>query len=291
MEPVEWQADGTPRSARFDDIYRSSSGGLEQARHVFLRGCGLPDAWAGRAQWRILETGCGLGLNFLAAWRAWKDDPKRQRLLHFVSVEAFPVSSGDIARSASVCDELVPLARERAAQWHDLQPGAHRLAFEGGRVLLPLHVRDVRDVLRKEPFTADCVFLDGFDPPRNPDMWDADTLKAVARHCRRGTTLATWTAAGDVRRTLAECGFDVRKADGLPPKRHCTQAVFDPAWEPKGLRSSSDATPSEAVVIGAGLAGSAVAASLARRGWKVTVLDAADQPAAGAAALPVGLLA
>ena len=74
-EAVEWLPDGTPRSPRFDDIYRSSTGGLEQARHVFLRGCGLPQAWAGRPQWRILETGFGLGLNFLAAWRAWKDDP------------------------------------------------------------------------------------------------------------------------------------------------------------------------------------------------------------------------
>ena len=90
-EPVEWLPDGTPRSPRFDDIYRSSTGGLEQARHVFLRGCGLPDAWAGQPQWRILETGFGLGLNFLAAWRAWKDDPQRPRLLHFVSAEAWPV--------------------------------------------------------------------------------------------------------------------------------------------------------------------------------------------------------
>ena len=53
-EPVEWRPDGTPHNARFDDIYRPASGGLEQARHVFLHGCGLPEAWAGQAQWRIL---------------------------------------------------------------------------------------------------------------------------------------------------------------------------------------------------------------------------------------------
>lgn len=290
-EPVDWLPDGTPRSARFDDIYRSRSGGLEQATHVFLHGCGLPDAWAHRAQWRILETGFGLGLNFLAAWRAWKDDARRPQLLHFVSVEAFPVSAEDIVRSASAHRELGPLARELAAQWWELKPGAHRMAFEGGRVLLTLHVRDARAMLRSEPFTADSVFLDGFDPQRNPQMWERDTLKAVARHCRRGARLATWTAAGDVRRTLAECGFDVHKAEGLPPKRHSTQAVFDPHWEPKGLRAGSDVSPSDAIVIGSGLAGAAAAASLARRGWHVTVLDAADSPAAGASALPVGLLA
>ncbi|HUR90795.1 MAG TPA: tRNA (5-methylaminomethyl-2-thiouridine)(34)-methyltransferase MnmD [Ramlibacter sp.] len=290
-ERVEWQPDGTPRSARFDDIYRSASGGLEQSRHVFLHGCDLPAAWAGRAQWRVLETGFGLGLNFLAVWRAWKDDPQRPHMLHFVSVEAWPVSSDDLVRSASAYGELLPLARELATQWFDMTPGVHRLSFEKGRVLLTLHVRDAREMLRSEPFTADSVFLDGFDPQRNPEIWHPHTMKAVARHCHRGTRLATWTAAGEVRRALQSCGFIVEKADGLPPKRHCTRAVFDPHWTPKGLRDERVTDAADAIVVGAGLAGAAVAASLARRGWRVTVVDAAQAPAAGASGLPVGLLA
>ncbi|OOG88683.1 hypothetical protein B0E41_01705 [Hydrogenophaga sp. A37] len=44
------------------------------------------------------------------------------------------------------------------------------------------------------------------------------------------------------------------------------------------------------MVIGAGLAGSAVCATLARRGWKITLLDAATGPAQAASALPVGML-
>jgi tRNA 5-methylaminomethyl-2-thiouridine biosynthesis bifunctional protein len=45
-----------------------------------------------------------------------------------------------------------------------------------------------------------------------------------------------------------------------------------------------------ACVVGAGLAGAAVAAMLVRRGWRVTLLDAADGVAGGASALPVGML-
>ncbi len=45
------------------------------------------------------------------------------------------------------------------------------------------------------------------------------------------------------------------------------------------------------IVIGAGIAGACTAASLARRGWQVTVVDAADTPASGASGLPVGLYA
>jgi tRNA 5-methylaminomethyl-2-thiouridine biosynthesis bifunctional protein len=290
-EPVEWLADGTPRNARFDDIYRSSSGGLAQARQVFLQGCGLPRAWAGTTQWVILETGFGLGLNFLAAWLAWKQDAQRPRLLHFVSIEAWPVAAADLLRSAAAYPELESPASALAAQWHGLTPGTHRLQFEQGRVLLTLHVRDVARALREPRLRADSVFLDGFDPQRNPAMWELPTLKAVARHCRRGTGLATWTVAGQVRRDLAQCGFAVQKAKGLAPKRDCLGAVFAPAWEPRGQRPASTVVPERCVVIGAGLAGAAAAASLAQRGWQVTVLDAAGAPAGGASSLPAGLLA
>lgn len=290
-EPVEWSPDGTPRSPRFEDIYRSRSGALAQARHVFLGGCGLPQAWAGQPQWRILETGFGLGLNFLAAWRAWKDDPRRPGLLHFVSVEAWPVSAQDLLRGAADAPELQPLARELADQWWGLVPGFHRLQFEGGRVLLTLCVGDARAMLREQAFAADSVFLDGFDPQRNPAMWELATLKAVARCCRRGTGLATWTVAGPVRRDLQQCGFAVEKAAGLPPKRECLRARFEPRWTLKHPPPQARGPAASAFVVGSGLAGASVAASLARRGWRVQLLDAAAHPAAGASALPAGLLA
>jgi tRNA 5-methylaminomethyl-2-thiouridine biosynthesis bifunctional protein len=289
-EPVEWLPDGTPRNPRWDDIYRSAAGGLEQARHAFLHGCDLPAAWAAQPQWRILETGFGLGLNFLAVWRAWQTDPQRPRLLHVSSIEAWPVAASDLLRSAAPYPELLPLAQQLAAQWFGLVPGFHRFVFEGGQVLLTLCVGDVKEMLRAQDFSADAVFLDGFSPARNPQMWDLHTLKAVARLCRRGARLASWTAVGQVRQDLAQCGFVVRKAEGLPPKRHSLLAVFDPVWQPKGLRSAGAPAPGRCVVIGAGLAGAAVAASLARRGWQVLVLDAAMAPAAGASGLPAGLL-
>lgn len=290
-EAVEWLPDGTPRSPRFDDIYRSSSGGLEQARHVFLQGCALPRAWAGQPQWRILETGFGLGMNFLAVWRAWKDDPQRPRMLHFASVEAWPVTAADIVRSAASYPELTTLADELAAQWFGLTPGVHRLSFEEGCVLLTLFIGDVREGMRQEPFFADSIFLDGFEPQRNVAMWELATLKAAARHSRRGTTIATWTVAGDIRRELAQCGFVVEKAEGLPPKRQCLKGTYAPAWEPKGGPRPTPPDPGHCVVIGGGLAGASAASSLARRGWQVTVLDAHAKPASGASGLPVGLIA
>ncbi|RZL53693.1 MAG: FAD-dependent oxidoreductase [Variovorax sp.] len=291
-EAVDWRADGVPLSPRFGDIYHTETGALAQSRHVFIAGSGLPAAWAGSAQWRILETGFGFGLNFLACWQAWRDDPLRPRMLHFVSVEAHPVSQADLRRAAAAYPELRDLADALAHQWHGLLPGFHRLAFDDGRVLLTLCIGDVQAMLRAQRFEADSIFLDGFSPALNPSMWSPEVLKAVSRFARPGTGIATWTIARAVRDALAQNGFRVRKAAGLPPKRDCLRGEFAPAWTVR-RRTPPPATtaPGHCAVIGAGLAGAAVAASLARRGWRVTVIEASGGPAGGASGLPVGVIA
>lgn len=289
-EVIEWLEDGTPYSPRFGDRYRGELGGLAQSREVFLHGCGLPAAWAGQAQWRILETGFGLGLNFLVTWQAWKADPQRPRLLHFVATEAHPASAADVWRSLAAHPQLQPLAEQLQARWWGLLPGVHRLVFEEGRVLLSLCIGDTKAVLREQLFEADTVYLDGFSPSKNPGIWDIHTLKAVARCCRRGTRIATWTVARTVLDGLAQCGFVVRKTPGVPPKRDMLQGQFDPRWEPRKAMQFTPVRPSRCVVIGAGLAGAAAAASLGRRGWQVEVLDAHAAPACGASGLAAGML-
>ncbi|MES2978729.1 MAG: tRNA (5-methylaminomethyl-2-thiouridine)(34)-methyltransferase MnmD [Pseudomonadota bacterium] len=290
-EPIEWLEDGTPYSPRFGDRYRSESGGYAQARQVFLEGCGLPGAWAAQPQWRVLETGFGLGLNFLVTWQCWREDPARPALLHFFSTEAYPASGDDIVRALRDHPALLPLALELQAKFQGLMPGFHRLWFESGQVLLTLCIGDTKLMLREQAFEADSIYLDGFSPTKNPDIWDLHTLKSVARCARRGTRLATWTVARSVMDGLRECGFQVFKTPGVAPKRDNLAAVFDPAWEPRRNTASEPQrmAPAVCVVIGAGMAGAACASSLARRGWKVLVLDAGDQPAQGASGLPAGI--
>ncbi len=314
---MSWGPDGTPRSTLFDDVYRSrgfhgTDRGLLQARHVFLQGCGLwsPDgqalAWHRQRQWHVLETGFGLGLSFLSTWQAWRQDPQRPERLFFTSIEAWPVEAPDIVRSVAAWPDLQPLAEPLAQAWRGLLPGVHRLVFEGGRVQLTLCIGPVDKMLREIDVAVDSVFLDGFSPEVNPEMWSLHTLKAVARLCRQGTRLASWCVKRSVREDLAQCGFDVTRADGLPPKTHRLQAVFSPAWTPRSrLRPCPPATVSDhdeahpdrvgagrtALVLGAGLSGAAVACSLARRGWAVTVLDAGSGVGAGASGLPAGLTA
>ncbi len=291
VEPaeLEFDAGGQPYSGRYDDVYASRDGALGQARHVFLGGNDLPQRWARREQFVVLETGFGLGTNFLSAWQAWRDDPERPRRLHFVSVERHPLSAADLVRAAPA--ELQPLAAQLAEQWPLPLPGLHRLAFEGERVVLTLALGDAAEVVPQLVLGADALFLDGFAPDRNPEMWSPPLLKALARLARPGATLATWCTARAVRDALAASGFVVERRAGYGHKREMLAARFEPRWKVRRHEPPAPyAGQRQAVVVGAGLAGCAAAQALARRGWHVDVLDAAEAPASGASALPWGLL-
>lgn len=251
-EPVTWQDDGgqyntpysTPYSERFADVYRTRSGGLRQARDVFMAGCGLPAAWRGHERYTVLETGFGLGLNFLATWDAWRQDPERSAQLHFVSVEAYPVSAADMLRSAryaapdAVAGAVLPttladeLASELAAHWPSLQPGLQTWALDGGRVHLTLaigHVHAMLPALARHGVRAHAVYLDGFSPKLNPEMWSTPTFAALPALCLPGARLASYTVSRMVRDGLAEQGFAVRKCPNAPPKRWRLEAQWGAA--------------------------------------------------------------
>ena len=97
IEPLDWTEDG-PRSPRFGDVYFSRVDGLAESRHVFLAGCGLPEAWAGRRRFTVAELGFGTGLNLLALIELWRRTRESGARLHIFSVEAFPIAAADAAR-------------------------------------------------------------------------------------------------------------------------------------------------------------------------------------------------
>ncbi len=97
-EVSEGYAAGVPYSPLYDDLYHAAVGAWAQARHVFMAGNGLPERWQGRTRFVILETGFGLGNNFLATWADWRADPQRCDHLVFMSIEKHPLRREDLAR-------------------------------------------------------------------------------------------------------------------------------------------------------------------------------------------------
>ncbi len=288
---VEWR-DGVPFAPAFGDVYHARAGAFEQAREVFLAGNGLPARWQGRERFVVLETGFGLGNNFLATWAAWRADPARSGRLEFLSVEKHPLRPSDL-RQAHAASPAPDLAEALVQAWPPLVHGLHRLEFDDGRVVLHLAFGDIATWLPEWVASVDAIYLDGFAPSHNSEMWDAAVLRQLARLSAPGATAATWSAARPVRGALAVAGFRPQRVPGFGGKREMTVATLDAEAAarrrppPPGRRAAPRSRT--ALVVGAGLAGAAAAWALARQGLQVTVLDGAPAAATGASGNPAGL--
>lgn len=288
LEPacLEFTRHGDPFSLTYDDMYHSAYGAADQARHVFLGGNGLPERWQGKDRFVILETGFGLGLNFLATWQAWRNDPQRCRRLHFVSLEKHPFNLADLKLAQQAWPEFADLSAELQMKWPPLPPGVHRLHLAGGQLVLTLYFGDATTQLRAVDATVDAFFLDGFSPTKNPELWTPHFCRGLTRLATAGTTLATWTVAGTVRAALTAAEFEVSKQPGFAGKRQMLVGQF------RSRRPNRHPAPNDrrAIIIGAGLAGSTSAHRLASAGWQVTVLEQAAEAASGASSNLAGML-
>ncbi len=299
LEPaaLEWDGDGQPRSAAFGDVYFSRHNGLEETRYVFLTHNHLAERWAALqpgTTFTVAETGFGTGLNFLAAWQLWERTAPEGTRLQMISVEKYPLSPADLDQSLALWPELAGYAEALRQAYPLPTAGFHRLTFAAGRVSLTLLLGDAAERFSQLHARVDAWFLDGFAPARNPQMWSDALFAQIARLSRAGTTFATFTAAGLVRRGLQAQGFDVEKVPGFGRKREmlrgqCQAPVTDPEPRP-WFRTPPAPRGRRAAVIGGGLAGCSTAFALARRGWQVTLLERGDRLAAEASGNPQGAL-
>lgn len=289
--------DGRLRSQAFDDIYFSPDNGLAETRHVFIDGNDLTTRWQHqRGEFLLAELGFGTGLNFLASWAHWQQHAPDDARLCYIAVERYPLAPATMARALASWSCLAPLCRSLLAQWPRASGGSHQFEFLGGRVRLLLLFDDVVSALADlAPASVNAWYLDGFAPARNPQMWSDAVLRGVRHASAGGATLATFTAAGFVRRGLQSRGFIMQKRPGFGRKREMLVGrLADGARlaEPSpGLSFGQAAAPGARVaVVGAGIAGASTALALSRRGFRVSLLEAGPEPGHGASGNPAGAL-
>ncbi|MGH8419791.1 MAG: bifunctional tRNA (5-methylaminomethyl-2-thiouridine)(34)-methyltransferase MnmD/FAD-dependent 5-carboxymethylaminomethyl-2-thiouridine(34) oxidoreductase MnmC [Pseudomonas sp.] len=299
---LDWDENGNPISRAFADVYFSNESGLAETRHVFLTQNELHERFSAlSADGRLIigETGFGTGLNFLCAWQLFEACAKPGARLQFVSVEKFPLSRDDLERALNLWPELQPLANQLLAQYVAIHEGFQRLVFDSGRVTLTLLIGDALEMLPQLDGQIDAWFLDGFAPSKNPEMWTPELFAELARLAAPDSTIGTFTSTGWVRRALNAAGFKMKRVPGIGHKWEVLKGAFvgwpvdvpaPTAAKPWFARPRLLAGERKALVIGAGLAGCATAASLAARGWQVSLLERHAALAQEASGNPQGVL-
>lgn len=273
-----------PRSEQFDDVYFNSEDGPGETAHVFFDGNNLPQAWQGAERFTIGETGFGTGLNFLLAWQLFDRTAPKGAMLDYISVEKYPLTAAQIRDGlAQFSDLLSPCLEKFLSRYPMRVPGFHRIVFDN-RVALTLIFDDAGDALSEVEGCVDAWFLDGFTPSRNPGMWTDRVFAEIARLSHKGTTLATFTSAGFVRRGLAAVGFEMQKRKGFGFKWSMLTGVFG-----NGADAFVVGRPETIAIMGAGLAGCALSYVLPQYGFSFALYDPAGI-ASGASGNPAGII-
>ena len=273
---VDWSGQ-VPTSAVFDDGYFGHDNAPSEAQAVFIEGNRLAqrfDTLQTDEVFVIGETGFGTGLNVLLAASLFEQRAHPGARLEIVSVDLHPLQAQDLARAVALWPSLGVWSQRLLMQYPAAAPGHHRVGLSDN-IGLTLIWGDATTAFEATTARVDAWFLDGFAPARNPTMWTPALFRALYARSAPGATLASFTAAGDVRRGLAEAGFAIERQPGFAGKRHRIVGTKPGTAVPRHQRRG------HAVIAGAGLAGATTARALAKRGWTVRVCDP-NPPASGA---------
>ncbi|RXS44048.1 bifunctional tRNA (5-methylaminomethyl-2-thiouridine)(34)-methyltransferase MnmD/FAD-dependent 5-carboxymethylaminomethyl-2-thiouridine(34) oxidoreductase MnmC [Idiomarina sp. 29L] len=276
---VKFNEYGVPVSTTFDDIYFSIESGIDESQYVFLKHNGLPERWQNLKKqecFTVAETGFGTGLNFLLAWQQFLEHAPTNGRLHFISFEKFPLTKEQLQQAYALLPDVKKVSSILLEHYPSPEAGCHRLTFAGGRVTLDLWIGDVNELFPQwQPqakHKVDAWFLDGFAPSKNPDMWQRQLFETMAVTAHEGTTYATFTAAGVVRRGLNDAGFAVNKVSGYGRKREMVCGQYQ-GQAVKLETQSVDPQTDSVVIIGGGISAACCALSLHKRGVTTKVIS------------------
>lgn len=197
-----------------DEHYHSTHGAVQESEFIFInngfRICKADPVY-------ILEVGFGTGLNALmTAVEAIAGN----RTVNYTSLEKYPLRK-EIINSLNYHEfagvngkELFQLIH--AAPWNTDFPISKNFTLK----------KIETDLTREKPSGRfDLIYFDAFGPDKQPEMWTKDIFAGIASVTNKDGILVTYSAKGEVKRTLRACGFDVSLIPGPPGKRQMIRAV------------------------------------------------------------------
>lgn len=203
--------------AELNETYHSIYGAYQESIHVFINS-GLHYFWAQNKPetTRILEVGFGTGLN---AMLSFLEANKSKNNVFYQSYETLAldytlVQALEYQQNWSDSDEIFFRAMHEET-WN--KPNKINDYFE----LLKVQ----QSILLAEPIAQNhLIYFDAFAPNKQSELWSEDIFKKMYKALIPGGYLVTYTAKGEVKRTLKLVGFEVERIDGPPGKRHMLRA-------------------------------------------------------------------
>ena len=197
-----------------NEHYHSVHGAVQESMHIFIKN-GFNFCKADPLS--ILEVGFGTGLNALLTANL---SCSGTRAVNYTAIENNPL---DIKITSSL--------------------NHHRFAGENGREIFnQIHSSPWNKnveicpnfILKKieTDFTKgkpegryDLIYFDAFGPDKQPEMWTWELFSGIFAVTNKNGVFVTYSAKGEVKRILKDCGFDVTLLPGPPGKRQMIRAI------------------------------------------------------------------
>lgn len=255
-------------SKDYEDRYFQVNG-FEESKEVYIDGNNLEERWESFSGscFTIGELGFGLGLNFLTMMHCWLKK-ERSFNLDYIGIDKKILEKSNLIMLEEAFPNLkneIKVLKECDIVGHN---GFECISIPDLKIRLILITEDIQKAINDICVSnIDAWFLDGFDPKKNPEMWEEDILKTVFDLSSCDSSFSSFTSVGRIRRALLENGFEVSKVSGFGTKRHRIIGK-------KFIENKKSNDIKKIAILGAGLSGSNLAFNLANANIEVDIYDA-----------------
>lgn len=262
-----------PFSQEFNDTYWNTKDPIKQSYEVFCKTAmqaanNLFDKKPNMPL-IVLELGFGAGLNFIITANEFLKHYKAKKL-HFVSIEKNPLSTDKLSKIYQDFKLPLHLSQTKDQILMSLEKSKLKIGFNRIKIYenitLDLLIGEAEEMLNQSEFQAHAMYLDGFAPSKNPQMWDINIMNELRRLSDQNCIISTYSAASKVKKVLNQSGFIVKTLSGIN-KRERIMATPDinqtlPKIKDIYFKRTYVSPKKTALIIGAGIAGIATAIHL-----------------------------
>ena len=256
--------------------------GFEESKEVYIDGNNLEERWESFSGscFTIGELGFGLGLNFLTMMHCWLKK-ERSFNLDYIGIDKKILEKSNLI----MLEEAFPNLKNEIKVLKECDIVGHNsfecISIPDLKIRLILITEDIQKAINDICVSnIDAWFLDGFDPKKNPEMWEEDILKTVFDLSSCDSSFSSFTSVGRIRRALLENGFEVSKVSGFGTKRHRIIGK-------KFIENKKSNDIKKIAILGAGLSGSNLAFNLANANIEVDIYDALADLNKGSSSGPI----
>lgn len=193
-----------------DEQYHSVNGARTESEYVFLEKGYLHHSTETPT---IFEVGFGTGLNALLTAELAE---KQKRPTTFISIEKYPINENEINEldyGALISEAAKGLFEAiHKANWGE------KVKISEYFELLKIEA-DLTTYSFNSTAKFDIIYFDAFGPDKQPVMWEPEIFRKIYAASAENSVFVTYSAKGEIRRQLRDCGYVMERLPGPPGKR------------------------------------------------------------------------